>query len=131
MVIADSSVWIHYLRTPDTPVGRKLASLLAEDKVALTGVVLAEVIQGARTTDDFAKLHSLLEVLPYLESNKRTWLKAGELAMQLRGEGRLIPLTDLVIAGVALEEDHEVFTLDEHFQRIPGLKLHEVSLGLA
>ncbi len=45
--------------------------------------------------------------------------------MQLRGQGRLIPLTDLIIASLALEGDHQVFTLDEHFQRVPGLKLHE------
>lgn len=44
MVVVDSSVWIHYLRTPDSPVGRELARLLEADEVAIRGVILAEVL---------------------------------------------------------------------------------------
>ena len=40
-------------------------------------------------------------------------------------EGRLTPLTDLLIAALALEGEHQVFTLDDHFQRVPGLRLYE------
>lgn len=31
---------------------------------------------------------------------------------------------DIIIAAIALEHDAEVFTIDPHFRRIPGLKLH-------
>lgn len=125
-MIADSSVWIHYLRTPDTEVGRELARLLDEDQVATTGVVLAEVLQGTRTERDFARLQSVFELLPYVELSKATWTRAAEIAVELRKEGRLIPMTDLSIAAAALAADDEVFTLDEHFGRISGLRLHEV-----
>lgn len=126
MVIVDSTVWIHYLRTPDTPTGRELLRLLDGDRIAMVGMVLAEVLQGSRGMSEFAQLRSWLEVLPYLETTKETWIKTGELSLQLRAQGRLIPLTDLLIAALALEGGHEVYTLDEHFQRIPGLSLHQV-----
>ena len=125
MVIVDSNVWIHWLRTPHTDIGRELVRLLDSHQVSMAGVVLAEVLQGARGEPEFDRLRTLLAALPYLETTKQTWARAGELAMQLRGQGRLIPLTDLVIAALALEGDHQVFTLDEHFQRVPELKLYE------
>ena len=125
MVIVDSNVWIHWLRMPNTDVGREFVRLLDSHQVSMAGVVLAEVLQGARREPEFDRLRTLLAALPYLETTKQTWARAGELAMQLRGQGRLIPLTDLVIAALALEGDHQVFTLDEHFQRVPELKLYE------
>ncbi|MBI2886098.1 MAG: PIN domain-containing protein [Chloroflexi bacterium] len=126
MVIVDSNVWIHWLRTPDTDVGREVMRLLDNQQAAMVGVVLAEVLQGARGEPEFNRLRTLLAALPYVETTKGTWLRAGELAMQLRGQGRLIPLTDLVIASLAMQDGHEVFSLDEHFQRVPGLMLYEV-----
>ena len=129
MVIVDSNVWIHWLRTPDTAIGRELGRLLDEEQVAMVGVVLAEVLQGARGQVEFDRLHSLLEVLPFLETSKDTWVRAGALSLQLRIEGKLTPLTDLVIAALALEGGHQVYSLDEHFQRVPGLRLYEAKAG--
>lgn len=126
MVIVDSTVWTHYLRTPETPIGHGLLRLLEADQVVMVGVVLAEVLQGARGEREFRQLRSWLEVLPYLEVTQETWAGAGELSMHLRAEGRLTPLTDLLIAALALEGDHHVYTLDEHFQRVPGLRLYHV-----
>jgi len=126
MVIVDSNVWIHWLRMPNTDVGREFVRLLDSHQVSMAGVVLAEVLQGAGREPEFNRLRVLLAALPYLETTKQTWVRAGELAMHLRGQGRLIPLTDMIIAGLALEGDHQVFTLDEHFQRVPGLRLYEV-----
>ena len=125
MVIVDSNVWIHWLRTPNTDVGREFVRLLDSQQAAMAGVVLAEVLQGARGKPEFDRLRTLLAALPYLETTKRTWVRAGELAMELRGQGRLIPLTDLIIAALAQGGDYEVFTLDEHFKRVPGLRLYE------
>jgi hypothetical protein len=35
-------------------------------------------------------------------------------------------MADLLIAVLAMEPDCPVYTLDEHFQRVPGLRLHQV-----
>ena len=46
MVIADSNIWIHYLRNPTCEVGSTLQELLDSDRVLMTDVVLAEVLQA-------------------------------------------------------------------------------------
>ncbi len=126
MVIVDSTIWIHYLRTPDTPIGRELTKLLDNDEVAIVGPIMAEVLQGVRNENGFLQLLNRLGALPYLEISKDTWVRAAQLSWQLKVQGRLTPLIDLLIAAVALEGNHQVFTLDEHFQRVPGLRLYQV-----
>ena len=88
----------------------------------MTDVVLAEVLQGARTEREFEILLSHLRALPYQEMSKDTWVSAGRIGLELRMADGLIPLTDLAIAALALEYDHEVCTLDGHFDRVAGLK---------
>ena len=65
-------------------------------------------------------------ILSTKEVTKQTWSSAGRIGLQLRTEGRLIPLTDIVIAAQALEGDHQVFSLDAHFERIQDLKLYSI-----
>ena len=126
MVIVDSNIWIHSFRTPASPVVQEMSMLLRDGEVAMVGIVLIEVLQGARDQTEIELFLSRLDPLPFLEATKRTWIKAAELSVQLRKQGMITPLTDLVIAALALEGDHEVYTLDNHFQRIPGLKLYKV-----
>ncbi len=51
----------------------------------------------------------------------------GELFSLLRRKGIILPLSDLIIAAIGLEHDCQVFALDPHFKRIPGLKLYPFS----
>ena len=127
MVVVDSNIWINYLRSPGSPTGTALQSLLNENRVLMTGPVLEEVLQGAQGEAEFAVLQPRLESIPYVEPSQRTWAAAGSLSMKLRGSGQITPLTDLLIAAVALEGDHELFTLDSHFRRVPNLMLYTVN----
>lgn len=126
MVIVDSSVWISFLRDAGTAHARELDRLLEEDAVAVPAVVAAEVLQGARSDEDFLRLATQLEVLHRLEATWQTWVGAARMATDLRRRGHTVPLMDLLIAKLALEGDHALFTLDSHFELIPGLVLHQV-----
>ncbi|MCH9037266.1 MAG: PIN domain-containing protein, partial [Chloroflexi bacterium] len=89
-------------------------------------IVFAEILKGARNQEDFGRLREDMTRLPYLEATQETWITAGALSYQLRVRGVTVSLPDLVIASLAMEGDYEVYTLDNHFQRIPGLKLYNV-----
>ena len=90
----------------------------------MVGPVLAEILQGVRTLPEYEKLQGQVGQVPYLEETSDTWNKVGSLSYQLRRQGMALVLVDLLIASLALENDFELYTLDEHFQRIPGLRLH-------
>lgn len=126
MIVADTSAWVNFLRKPASTTGREMDSLLAQNEIALTGIVLAEVLQGAKEESEYEKLRDLLDAVPFLEDSQETWAKVGHLAFGLRREGRPIPVTDAAVATVAIEHNCPILTLDEHFRRIPGLTLYKV-----
>ncbi|MBF8268104.1 MAG: PilT protein domain protein [Dehalococcoidia bacterium] len=125
MVIVDTSVWVQGFRLRAAPERSEVDRLLARDEAVMVGVVLAEVLQGARDPKEFEELRVWLTALPYLEETPDTWVRVGDLSYQLRRNGTPVSLLDLVIGVLALENNCAVYTLDEHFQRIPGLQLHQ------
>ena len=90
----------------------------------MVGPVLAEVIQGARSQEELEWLRRRLSALPFALETEETWVRVGRLSHQLRRQGSTVGLVDLLIASLALEHGHQVYTLDHHFQRVPGLRLY-------
>ena len=125
MIVVDSAVWIDYLRRTDSDAGRRLDRFLEQGEVILTGVVLAEILQGTSGERDHARLEAALETATYVEANREAWIRAGRLSRDLRKSGHGIPLTDLIVAAIALEGGHQVFTFDPDFKRIPDLALYD------
>lgn len=64
----------------------------------------------------------MLRGLHCLEITWDDWRAAAELGRHLAGQGHRLPLTDLIVAVVALRLDAGVYTSDPHFDLIPHLK---------
>jgi predicted nucleic acid-binding protein len=124
MVIADTSVWIPFFNRPDSPQKTSLDLLIDTDEVSLVGVVLAELLQGCRTQAERDALSDALLALPYYEVTQSTWMQAGELSANLLRRGVTLPLSDLLIAALAIERDCRVYSSDHYFKKIPGLHLY-------
>ncbi len=124
MVIADTSVWIEYFKGGHEPARRALRDLIRAAQAVLVGVVLAELLQGCRSAKEADTILSKLAGLRFLETTFSTWKGAGELSASLRRKGITLPLSDVIIAVLALEHRCAVFTLDPHFEQVPGLTLH-------
>jgi predicted nucleic acid-binding protein len=126
VVIADTSVWIPFFNQPESPEKREIDALIDADRLALVGVVLAELLQGCRAPKEADTILSKLSGLRFLEANFSTWKRTGELSASLRRKGITLPLSDLIIAALAFEHRCQVYALDPHFEQIPGLALHTV-----
>ena len=126
MVVADTSVWIPFFNQPESPEKGEIDALIDADHLVLVGMVLAELIQGCRSSREVDMILSKLTGLRFLETNLSSWKRAGELSFALRRKGVTLPLSDLIIAALALEHQCQVYTLDPHFEQIPGLTLHTV-----
>jgi len=124
-VIVDTSIWIDYLRGTDASLRNAVAFLVRSGRVSICGVVLAELLAGARTARDQERVDTLFRGLPYLEFSRSIWTSAGQLAANLRAQGITLPFADLLLAAIALEHGHTVFTHDVHFQHIANLRLYQ------
>ncbi len=123
-IIADTCVWIEFFRNPDSELTLHLKEQIKERKVVMVGMVLAEILQGIRSKKEARRVKESLKRLPYLEVTRDAWEKAGELSSDLRRRGITIPLSDMIVASLAIAEGCEVLTVDPHFQHVPGLKLN-------
>jgi tRNA(fMet)-specific endonuclease VapC len=121
-IIVDTSVWIEYLKNRPSVTG-VLDHYLLTGKAFTVGPVIAELLQGAKTEQDYNALKNSIDGLPYLETNLDDWVLAGRVSFKLRKQGITIPITDCIIAALAINRDAAVMSLDQHFEFIPDLKL--------
>jgi predicted nucleic acid-binding protein len=124
MVLIDTSIWIDADNMPDSREAAILDGLLLKDEAATTDIVVAEVLQGAGSEVKFVFLSRRLEAMHYLHADSEIWKTAARLSFDLRRRGLATPLSDLVVAAVALRWDIPVYTTDDHFHRVAGLKLY-------
>jgi len=127
-IIVDTSVWVEFFRRPDADITLRLKKLLRERKVVMVGMVLAEILQGVKAPREAGLVRESLEKLPYLETTRAEWEKAGEISASLRKGGITVPLSDLIVAALALSGDLEIFATDPHFEQVRGLRLHNPGL---
>ena len=124
MILIDTSVWIDADKQPTSHEAIELAALLGRDEAATTDLVVAEVLQGALTEENFAFLSGRLDAMHYLHAVQETWKHAAHMSFELKRKGLTTPLSDLVIAAVALRADVPLYATDPHFQRVEGLHLY-------
>ncbi len=116
MILIDSSVLIDALRKPDPT----LQSQFQTHQPALCGIVLAEVLHGARDAADFSRLATALAAFPRVPMPDSIWETVGHHLWSLRSNGVSVPFQDVVIATVALLNDLELWTRDRQFQSNSG-----------
>ncbi len=124
-IIVDTSVWIEYLKNRPT-LAENLDQQLLAGSIFTVGPVIAELLQGARTEKDYRILKNSIDGLPFIETTFEDWTLAGEISHKLRRKGFTLPITDCVIAAVAIHQNASVMTYDRHFANIPNLKLENI-----
>jgi len=122
-VIADTSIWIEYFRSKSTNSNR-MRSLISNDKVVVCGIILAELLQGAKGKKEKKSIEDIFNTLEYAEMTKETWIETGAVSKKLRMAGKTIPLSDVSIACIAKHNNFSIFTIDKHFNDIPGVELY-------
>lgn len=116
-VLVDSSAWIDFFRGRPDAV-RRVDGLLADDRVATTGIVTAEVISGSRTRAELDELRAMFAALPQLGPPEDLWDRVAESRFSLARRGVQANLVDLAIAVTASASGHRLLTRDRYFVAI-------------
>ena len=114
----DSSVWIDFFSSSPGRAGAELRRMIDEaEPFALTGVVVAEVLQGL--TGEARRIERYLAQWEMLEPRGfETYREAAAIYRTARAKGITPTTIDAVIAATALDHNASVFTLDQDFSRI-------------
>jgi predicted nucleic acid-binding protein len=118
LILVDSSVWVDFFSSSPGRAGAELRRMIDESEpLALTGVVVAEVLQGL--TRDAGRIEQFLVQWDMLEpTGFATYREAAAIYRGARAKGISLTTIDTLIAAIALEHGTSVFTLDQDFSRI-------------
>jgi predicted nucleic acid-binding protein len=127
MIVVDSSVWIANLRKQPVPAVDKLRQLEVADVAIVGGIVLTEVLQGARDEAHAARLEADLRRFPVVAMvGDAMAAKAARHHRRLRSAGfTMNNIADLFIGTFCIEHDHILLHADEDFdpmEKICGLQ---------
>ena len=128
MVVADTSVWVDFLRGTPAAHCDRMALLLDDRSIALCDRVLQEVLQGIIDERGFRSVSSRLLALPCFNLGGHALaLSAARNYRRLRRLG-VTPrsATDVLIATFCAEEGHELLHNDRDFDLMAkhlGLKV--------
>ena len=110
---------------------------LAAEHAVLPAIVYAELLSGAhlartpaRAESRRAKIAGLIERVPSVEFGREIAERWAALFAELSSQGRLIPANDLSVAATALHLGFDVVVGprdEEHFRRVPGLRVHPLA----
>ena len=120
--LVDSSFFISRLRTGLDPL-EELAAHSDDWEMLTCGVVMVEVLRGMKQKPAHKRMADYMGCMLYVPTLNTVWERAAKLAWELDRTGRVMQVTDLMIAVCALENDAAVLTLDSDFARVPGLRV--------
>lgn len=128
MILVDSSVWIDYFRSADTPQVALLDSLLGRSPLAVGDLIAAEVLQGVRDEREFKWVRKALDAFEHVDlAGYDLAVKASENYRSLRAMGVTIRKTiDTLIATRCIEDGLTLLQADRDFLPFSqhlGLKL--------
>ncbi len=121
MIVVDTTVWVDFFRGRDQPHVTELIALVKHDAgVALTDVILTELLQGLRTEQQARRVEKRLKAFDILRLQPLDdFTRAAELYRTARSKGYTIRRAiDCLIAAVCVRENVPLLHNDADFDRL-------------
>ena len=119
LVMVDTCIWI--ASEKDADVATLLIELTTRDRLVICGLVYAEILRGLQDPDLRDRRARQFLALQWVESTPEMWRKTAEMARTQDRLGHPVPLTDVHVAALCLENELALWTTDHHFDRFPAL----------
>ena len=124
MILVDTNILIDFWKNPTS----EKQLIFEQEEIATCGVIFTEILRGSKNPKESEKLKTALECFEYLSFEKQDWLEVACLFVKLKKSGLTVPFQDGIIAYLAIKNDCQIWTLDNHFKLIktvvPSLKLY-------
>jgi hypothetical protein len=122
MYLVDTSVWIDYLREKSNQATQYFAGILEKNiSFGITGVIYQEILQGAKSINDFKKLTTYLSTQYFFHPADPiyTYESSAKLYFDCRRKG-LTPRSsiDCLIAQIAIEHNLILLHNDKDYDLI-------------
>jgi tRNA(fMet)-specific endonuclease VapC len=121
MTIADTDVLIDYLAGKGE--ADRVERLLRRGALRTTAITRFELLSGARSPKQFARMVQLLAAIPSLALDDSAADTESEIRRTLERSGNAIGMADSLIAGIVMSNAGSLLTRNRrHFERVVGLE---------
>ncbi len=131
LVLIDTSAWIcFFARKGFIEIKDTISILLDNNRVAIAGPIMVELIQGARTDKEKDDIKSKTNGLHWLGITDEHWHKTADLSFNLRRKGVTVSAIDSLLSVVAISYNCKVLHKDSDFELIArhsSLKLFDLT----
>jgi predicted nucleic acid-binding protein len=119
LVLIDTSGWICFFsRRGHEDIKKLISTLLDEDRVAIAGPIVVELVQGARDVEEKQDIKNYVKGLHWLQVTGDQWDKSAELAFQLRRKGVTSSIIGVLIAVLSMDYQCTLLHKDTDFDHI-------------
>jgi len=126
MIFVDTNVIIDFWKKPT----KEAIELSQINEIATCGIILAELLHGAKTEKEIKRIYEALSDFTFLEITHHDWYEIGLMLYKLKKIGLQIPFQDVLLAFLAISNDLLFWTNDIHFKHIQkhfkSLKLYSL-----
>jgi predicted nucleic acid-binding protein len=116
MILADTSIWVEFLKGHQ-PFLDQMKQLLEDRQVLAVEPVFGELLQGAKDDRERRIIMEFWENLPKSPAPE-SWIKAGEASSRHKWFDQGIGLIDAVLIMSARESQAKVWTLDKKLKKV-------------
>ena len=117
MIIADTSVWIEYLRGQNPDISEPFEVYLRKRKIVAVSAVFGGLLQGVKNKREQRIVEGFWQNLPQL-NEKDLFVEAGLLSREYKLISKGVGLIDAYILSAALNHDLNIWTLDKKLDRV-------------
>ncbi len=112
MTVPDTSVWIEFLKQNE-PVTTRFLNLLKAGKIAVIEPIFAEILYAIRKPKDKELVLSYLQILPKLDFEAGSMLRASQFANDQNFHNLGVGLMDAAIMQPVISRGYQLWTLDK------------------
>ena len=112
------------LRRGSDPIAA-LSDRFEPSELVTCDIVRCEVLRGIIRPNAYGDLARFFDLLVHVTMTHHVWRETEELSWNMDRAGKILPLTDLIIAACALHAEAYIVTRDDHFKMVPRLRLIE------
>jgi len=119
LVLIDTSGWICFFSLRGyEEMKKRISILLDEDRVAIAGPILIELIQGTRNEEEKEKVKGYVKGLHWLSVTDDHWHQSADFAFKLGRKGITSSAIDVLIATLAMDYQCSLLHKDSDFDQI-------------
>jgi len=117
MIIMDASVLIHYLRYGSS----EILTVITSQECGICGITRAEILHGAKDLVDVYRLQEAMRPFISVAIPDTIWDQLGLNLMAMRRRGLPMPVQDVLLVTVAIDQGAPLWSFDSHFLAIQSV----------